>query len=167
MNPLPYLSGYPETLLGQIRMLIETEKLGEYLLQKYPSPHEIRTDKALYAYVMELKNTHLRKSKPVSRILYDSKINLLHDALGIHTFISRVQGGKLKAKNEIRIASQFKKAHEAFLRMIVIHELAHLKEKAHNKAFYQLCEHMEPEYHRLELDLRIYLTHMDTFGSLY
>ncbi len=56
---------------------------------------------------------------------------------------------------------------EPFLKMIVIHELAHLKEKEHNKAFYKLCKHMEPDYHQLEFDLRLYLTHKEMFGSLW
>lgn len=51
--------------------------------------------------------------------------------------------------------------------MIVVHELAHLKEKDHNKAFYNLCCHMEPQYHQLEFDTRLYLTHLDLFGSIY
>ena len=50
--------------------------------------------------------------------------------------------------------------------MIVVHELAHLREKDHNKAFYQLCEHMEPGYHQLEFDLRLYLTHLELIGPL-
>jgi predicted metal-dependent hydrolase len=41
--------------------------------------------------------------------------------------------------------------------MIAVHELAHLKESDHNKAFYRLCEHMEPTYHQLELDTRLFL----------
>jgi UTP pyrophosphatase len=40
----------------------------------------------------------------------------------------------------------------------VVHELAHLKEMEHNKAFYQLCEHMLPGYAQLEFDLRLFLT---------
>ena len=56
-------------------------------------------------------------------------------ALGLHTAISRIQGGKLKAKAEIRISTFFRLAPEPFLRMIVVHELAHLKEKDHDKAF--------------------------------
>ena len=39
--------------------------------------------------------------------------------------------------------------------------LAHLKEHDHNKAFYQLCEHMLPGYRQLEFDTRLYLTWRD------
>jgi predicted metal-dependent hydrolase len=45
--------------------------------------------------------------------------------------------------------------------MIVVHELAHLREKEHNRAFYKLCEYMEPAYQRLEFHLRLYLTHLE------
>ncbi len=31
-------------------------------------------------------------------------------------------------------------------------------EAMHDRAFYQLCEHMEPAYHQFEFDLRLYLT---------
>ncbi len=92
---------------------------------------------------------------------------MLHHALGLHSFISRVQGSKLKAKHEIRVDSIFKRVPLAFLKMIVVHELAHLKEKDHNKAFYKLCEYMEPDYHQLELDLRLYLTYVEIAGKLY
>lgn len=61
----------------------------------------------------------------------------------------------------------FKTAPEEFLRMIVIHELAHLKEKQHNKAFYKLCSHMDNSYHQLEFDMRLYLTQLDLFGAIY
>lgn len=44
-------------------------------------------------------------------------------------------------------------------------ELAHLKEREHNKAFYQLCRHMEPEYAQLEFELRAYLTYLDAGGT--
>ena len=85
-----------------------------------------------------------------------------HHALGLNTAISRVQGSKLKAKREIRISDTFKALPEDFLRMIVVHELAHLKERDHSKAFYKLCERMEPDYHQLEFDCRVYLTWKET-----
>ncbi len=60
----------------------------------------------------------------------------------------------------------FKSVPESFLEMIVVHELAHFKEKEHNKAFYKLCEYMQPSYHQVEFDLRLYLTHIDTQGKM-
>lgn len=46
--------------------------------------------------------------------------------------------------------------------MIVVHELAHLKERDHDNAFYALCVHMEPHYHQLKFDVRLWLTAMET-----
>lgn len=165
MPSLKYLSGYPETVIQQVEGLLEQGKLGEILLKKYPNSHDIRTDKALYQYVMSLKTQFLRQSGPLSKIVYDDKIDVLHQALGLHSFVSRVQGNNLKAKNEIRIGSVFKTVPLEFLRMIVVHELAHCREKQHNKAFYQLCEYMEPHYHQLEFDLRLYLAYRDRISA--
>jgi predicted metal-dependent hydrolase len=167
MQTLKFLTGYPAQVTGQIEQLIAEQRLGAVLLKKYPAAHAIKTDKALYDFTIELKNQYLRKSPPLSRVVFDNKINLTHQALGLHSFVSRVQGGKLKTKNEIRIGAVFKTAPLEFLRMIVVHELAHLKEKDHNKAFYNLCMHMEPAYPQLELDVRLYLTHLDLVGCLY
>lgn len=164
--PLRYLFGYPEHLVAQVRALLEDDRLGPLLLKKYPAPHAVRNDTALYDYVGELKARHLRNAEPLSKVAYDGKLQTIHNALGTHTTVSRVQGGKLKAKKEIRIASLFKEAAPQFLRMIVVHELAHLRERDHNKAFYQLCQHMEPDYHQLEFDLRVYLTYRELPGNL-
>ena len=161
---LPYLSAYPDTLRAQVGQLIDAGQLGTVLLQRYPEAHGIRTDKALYAYVQELKDDYLRQAEPVVKVAFDSKIHVVQHALGLHTAISRVQGSRLKAKREIRIASVFRDVPLPFLRMIAVHELAHLKEKEHDKAFYKLCCWMEPHYHQLEFDLRLYLTWLDLGG---
>lgn len=160
MKTLTYLQGYPESLLEQVNILITQDRLGDVLHKRYPDSHDITTDKALYQYTLDIKNRYLRNAAPVNKVMYDSKIHVLNNALGLHTAVSRVQGGKLKAKAEIRVATVFRDAPEAFLRMIVVHELAHLKEKEHNKAFYQLCCHMEPQYHQLEFDTRLWLTQL-------
>jgi predicted metal-dependent hydrolase len=167
MKTLKYLAGYSSTVTQQVHQLIDSNKLTGLLLKKYPVAHDIRTDKALYVYTVDIKNQFLRQSSPLSKVIYDDKIDVIHHALGLHTFVSRVQGGNLKAKNEIRIGSVFKNAPLAFLRMIVVHELAHVREKQHNKAFYQLCQYMAPDYHQLEFDMRLYLTHLDLIGKLY
>ena len=166
MTALRYIAGYPQPVQDQVRDLLAADKLGELLLKKYPSAHGVRTDKALYDYVMEIKGEVLRSSEPLSKVAYDSKLHVIRNALGTHTTVSRVQGSKLKAKREIRVATLFREAPPEFLRMITVHELAHFKEKEHDKAFYQLCTRMEPHYHQYEFDLRLYLTQMEAHGKL-
>ncbi len=161
---MKYLTGYPPTLQSQVRELVSENRLGELLQKKYRNTHDVRTDRALYDYVMGLKNSFLRNAEPLSKVAFDSKLQVIAHALGTHTTVSRVQGSKLKSKREIRVASLFKEVPIEFLRMIAVHELAHIKEKAHDKAFYQLCTYMEPQYHQYELDLRLYLTHVDAGG---
>jgi len=158
MTPLKYLAAYPPHLQEQVRRLLAEQRLGDYLQKRYPERHPVQSDKALYAYVMERKQQYLRNAPAIDKVLYDSKLDVVRNALGLHTAVSRVQGGKLKAKKEIRVAALFREAAPQFLDMIVVHELAHLREFDHNKAFYQLCEHMLPGYHQLEFDLRVYLT---------
>ncbi|OLS61093.1 M48 metallopeptidase family protein [Pseudomonas putida] len=165
MTALKYLQAYPPALQDQVRQLIARDQLGDYLRKRYPGRHEVQSDKALYGYAQALKQEHLRNAPNLDKVLFDNRLDLTHRALGLHTAVSRVQGGKLKAKKEIRIASLFRDAAPEFLRMIVVHELAHLKEADHNKAFYQLCEYMQPGYHQLEFDLRVYLTWRDLPGN--
>jgi predicted metal-dependent hydrolase len=161
MQPLKYLAGYPADLLTQVQALIDAGRLGDSLQRRYPETHDIRTDRALYDYVHALKARFLRSSGPLAKVAYDGTLHLVEQALGTHTTVSRVQGKRLKAKREIRVAGLFKQAPAAFLRTIVVHELAHLKEREHGKAFYALCSHMEPDYHQLEFDLRLWLTSLD------
>jgi predicted metal-dependent hydrolase len=162
-----YLANYSPSLIARVESLIKNDHLADYLLQRYPQPHDIANDSDLRVYVSTLKNQHMKKSQPLSKIMYDSKLHVVHNALGLHTYVSRIQGGRLKIKNELRVSSVFKKTPEAFLHMIVVHELAHLKEREHNKAFYRLCLHMLKDYHQLELDMRLYLIQLELGGSLY
>ena len=167
MHELKYLAGYSERVTTQVRQLLAENTLGSTLLARYPKAHLIRTDRALFDFTVQIKNAHLKKSQPLGKVIYDFKISAADNALGTHTFVSRIQGARLKAKHEIRVASLFKDAPLEFLRMIVVHELAHLKEKEHNKAFYQLCEYLEPDYQQLEFDTRLFLTHLESSGPLY
>lgn len=167
MHYLKYLAGYSPEITAQVAELVAENRLGNVIVQKYPKTHDIRTDRLLYDFTVEIKNEFMRTAQPLSRVIYDGKIHVINNALGTHTFVSRVQGGKLKAKHEIRIAALFRDAPREFLKMIIVHELAHLKEKEHNRAFYQLCKYMEPNYHQLEFDTRLFLTHVELAGSPY
>lgn len=161
-DAFPFLDGYSAEVLARVDELqAQPGGIAAFLLKRHGAEgHAFRTDKALYAYVSALRAEALRNAPPIDRVRYDSKLRVVQHALGLHTAYSRVQGGRLRASREIRIATLFRDAPETFLRMIVVHELAHLREREHGRAFYQLCEYMEPRYHQLELDVRLYLTHL-------
>jgi UTP pyrophosphatase len=158
LSALPYLRGYAPELLAKALQLLDAGTLLASVLRRYPQAHEVRSDRALFDYVTALKAEHLRNAEPLAKVAYDNKLHVLRNALGTHTTVSRVQGTRLKAKREIRVASLFKEAPAEFLKMIVVHELAHIKVREHDKAFYALCTHMEPAYHQLEFDVRLWLT---------
>lgn len=161
MDDLRYLGGYNESTLAKVRELIAHDRLGDLLRSRYGETHAVRNDKALLRYVTALKDRFLRQGDPLDKVVYDNTLHVVRDALGTHTTISRVQGSRLKSSREIRIATVFRDAPAAFLKMIAVHELAHMKERAHDKAFYRLCEHMAPDYHQLEFGMRLYLTQLD------
>jgi len=165
MDPLKYFAGYSQPMQARVRELIVQSRLGPMLAAKYGASHAVRNDGQLYDYVQALKERHLRNSVPLGKVIYDSKLQVMKHALGTNTSVSRVQGSRLKASREVRIASMFRDAPADFLKMIVVHELAHLREAEHNKSFYQLCTHMTADYHQLEFDMRLYLTHLDAGRS--
>ncbi|MEI2454930.1 MULTISPECIES: M48 family metallopeptidase [Lysobacter] len=160
MDELRYLRGYGERVLTQVRALIDAGRLGEVLRNRYSAGHQVRDDKALFEYVVAIKDRYMRKSDPLNKVVYDNKLHVVKHALGTHTAVSRAHGGRLKAAREIRIATLFRDAPGEFLEMIAVHELAHLKHRDHDKAFYQLCAHMSADYHQREFDLRLYLTQL-------
>lgn len=165
-HALKYISNYPQSLQGQVQLMLDEKTLAGFLLQKYPKPHAIGNDKDLREYAIGIKNQYMKKSSPLSKVIYDGKIHVINNALGLHSYVPRKQGNKVKMKNELRVSSVFKKAPESLLNMIVVHELAHLKEKQHDKAFYKLCQHMLPDYHQLEFDMRLYMIQIE-IGGIY
>ncbi|TDT71800.1 hypothetical protein EV215_0484 [Hypnocyclicus thermotrophus] len=155
-----YLEGYSEKIKIQVKELFNNNLVEKYLFNKYKVKHNISTDKLLYGYVDNLRKKYLKKTKPLNKVKYDSKIKLKKQALGLNIFNYKIHGNKTIATNEIKISTDFKNVPEEFLRFVVIHELAHLKEKEHNKEFYKLCTHIEKNYFQFELDMRIYLTYI-------
>lgn len=164
---LHYLGAYPLKLQAQVRELLQggAADLAALLLRKYPDVHGVTSDTALYDYVGALKARHMRSAPVLHKVAYDNRLHPVRNALGLQINTSKIQGRKLSARREIRIASLFKQGPDAFLRMIAVHELAHLRERNHDKAFYQLCQHLEPDYHQFEFDLRVYLVYAEFTGS--
>jgi UTP pyrophosphatase len=163
---LPFIAGYPAAVIEDVRAALAEGRLAAHLARRYPEVHTVRNDAALYAHAMALKQRYLRNAPLLAKVVYDNRLQIDQRALGTLTAVSRVQGGQLKAKREIRVAAVFKDAPAAMLDMIVVHELAHLKEREHNKPFYALCEHMLPGYHQIEFDARLYLTLLSVQGTM-
>lgn len=158
---MKYLQGYAPEVLARVQGLLDEGRLMSWVRERHPETHTVRNDRALQAYVAELKARHLKSAPPLAKVAYDNHLHVVHQALGTHTTVSRVQGSRLQTKRELRVASLFKDAPANFLRMIVVHELAHLREREHGKAFYALCAHMEADYHQLEFETRLWLTALD------
>jgi predicted metal-dependent hydrolase len=167
MTKIDYFKDYPQHIRDHFELLIKNGQIRAYLLKKYPVGHQINSDKQLYQYANEIKQSYMKKSPQIDKVKYQKQKDLIRNALGTHTFISRNHGGKLKSKHEIRIAESLKHAPEEMLKMLVVHELAHFKEKDHNKAFYNLCEYMQPDYCEVEVDTLLYLTLVDRGVKLY
>lgn len=167
MTKIDYFQSYPQNIRDHFEHLIKNGHVKSYLLKKYPMGHQINTDKQLYEYANKLKQNFMKKSPQINKVKYEKQKDLILNALGTHTFISRNHGGKIKSKHEIRIAVSLKSAPEEMLQMLVVHELAHFKEKDHNKAFYNLCEYMQPNYCEVELDTLLFLSLVDRDEKLY
>ena len=157
MPNVDYLSGFSSEIRTKAHALRDSGQLIAHLEARYPEPHQVSNNALLYTYVQQLKRHHMKSSPPLGKVRYCEKIATVHRAFGLHTFAIRLQGAKLKRKNELRVGAIFKELPAPFLRMVVVHELAHLRHKDHDRAFYRLCQHMEPDYGQLEMDLRLYL----------
>ena len=167
MRNLRYFQNYSSTIKDQVEALINSGKLKSYLKKMYPNSHQINSDKLLYQYANDLKKKFMRNTPQISKVHYEKQKDLINNALGTHSFVTRKHGGKLRSKHEIRIAMFLKDAPAKMLEMLVVHELAHFKEKEHNKAFYSLCTYMQPDYHQVELDLRLYMVLLEQGDTLF
>eukprot|EP01041_Mallomonas_annulata_P019653 gene19653-39081_t len=58
MPTLRYLNGYPAETLDQVQRMLIDGRVGNWLTQRYPQAHGVRTDKVLYDYVQDLKSDY-------------------------------------------------------------------------------------------------------------
>ena len=82
IKPLKYLLGYSSDTQAQVAQLVNSNRLGEWLQKKYPSAHGIRTDKALYDYVQDLKQSFLRGAEPLAKVAFDCKLQVVQHKPG-------------------------------------------------------------------------------------
>ncbi len=89
--------------------------------------HDYATDKALWQYTQDLKNQFLRNAPPINKVMYDNKDPRAEKRARVtYRFVSRVQGGKLKAKQRSASLPCFATRRNRFAHDRGA-ELAHLK----------------------------------------
>lgn len=79
---LTYLAHYPAHLQNDIQKLLDENKLGDWLRGRYPTLHKVANDSDLRDYAISLKNQYMKKTQPLSKVIYDSKIHIVNHALG-------------------------------------------------------------------------------------
>ncbi|MCF2860104.1 DUF45 domain-containing protein [Pseudoalteromonas sp. SMS1] len=167
MQELKYFQHYPENVQAQVYQLISNNQLQTYFKRKFPNGHQLQNQQELYQYSTEIKQHFLKNTPRLNSVSFNKHSDMVKGTLGTHTHQNKVHGKKLKARYDIALNNQLKYAPEAILRALIVHELAHFKHADHSKAFYKLCCHMEPEYHQLELDLRLFVVLDEQGGNFY
>ncbi len=68
------------------------------------------------------------------------------------------QWGSCSGKNVLSFNTMMMKLPHDVIQYIIVHELAHIKLKHHQKAFWQLVEHYVPDYRAQVAELKNYMT---------
>ena len=135
---LPYFAGYPPDLLAGAASMLRQGTLLDTLSRRHGPPHDLRTDGALYGYGIQIKSRYLRNADPLSRVTYDNRLHAVRNALGMHTAVSRLQGGRLQAKRALRAARLFTDGPVPLLRLVVRYDPPPPKEWTTHQAIYAL-----------------------------
>ncbi|WP_372651630.1 hypothetical protein [Halobacteriovorax sp.] len=73
MTSLKYFKDYFEEIISKVNLLVDSNILKSYLLNKYPNCHSIRLDKLLFEFTNNLKVELIKKAPPLSKVIYEKK----------------------------------------------------------------------------------------------
>ena len=161
MSTYPLLAGYPDEPVAQAQAGIADGTALAWIAERYPERHKISSNQELFAYAQELKMRHFKNAPQLSKVQFDKNPRSAHKALGQHDKDLNASDKRLVKSREVRISGLFRAAPAAFLRLMVVHELAHQKYAEHDHDFYRMCSHIEPDYDEVEFDLRVYLSALE------
>ena len=124
---------------GAFRLFYHTydEKLFQTHLDRFyktEAQNHIPEHVAFWAEKMRLSPTHVRFRK------------------------TKRQWGSCSGKNVLSFNTMMMKLPHDVIQYIIVHELAHIKHKHHQKAFWQMVEHYLPDYRKQVAELKNYMT---------
>ena len=108
--------------------------------------------------VEAVRRAVVRWYKSVAHDVLSFRVEALAQAAGIpppRVFISpaRTRWGSCNARREVRLAWRLVKAPPHLADYVICHELAHLKQMNHSRAFWNEVERQCPDYRRLRAEL--------------
>ena len=77
---------------------------------------------------------------------------------------AKTRWGSCSGKNNLNFTWRLMMAEPEVIKYVIIHELAHIKEKNHGKRFWTLVEQYEPEYKTKKEKLRQLAIRLDCDG---
>ncbi len=84
--------------------------------------------------------------------------NMALSPTSIHFRKTKRQWGSCSAKNVLSFNTMMMKLPQGVIQYIIVHELAHIKHKHHQKSFWKLVEHYMPDYKQHVTELKKYTT---------
>lgn len=143
---------YPLDLTPHSKKRIQLDFDGESFTLFYHS-----YDETLFqTYLDRFYKKEAQKHIPSHVEFWADKMNLSPSDLRFRK--TKRQWGSCSGKNVLSFNTMIMKLPQDVIQYIIIHELAHIKHKHHQKDFWQLVEHYLPDYKRQVKELKNYTT---------
>lgn len=143
---------YPLTLTRHTQKRVKLDFNGECFTLFYHT-----YDEALFQrHIDRFYKTEAQKHIPSRVALWAEKMSLSPSDIRFRK--TKRQWGSCSSKNVLSFNTMMIKLPEDVIQYIIVHELAHIKHKHHQKAFWQLVEDYLPQYKLQVKELKDYTT---------
>lgn len=107
----------------------------------------------IYAALGSFYKTAAQKFLPDMVHSKERIMNLYANKIGITA--AKTRWGSCSGRNNINFSWRLMMAEPEVIDYVIVHELAHIKEKNHGKRFWQLVEKYEPNYREMQNRLKL------------
>ncbi|MBT8348489.1 MAG: M48 family metallopeptidase [Sulfurovum sp.] len=143
---------YPVTLTLHSKKRVKLDFDGEVFTLFYHTYDE----RLFQTHFDRFYKTEAQKYIPANVALWEEKMGL--SATNLRFRKTKRQWGSCSGKNVLSFNTMMMKLPHDLIEYIIIHELAHIKHKHHQKDFWQLVEQHLPDYKKQITELKNYTT---------